>query len=334
SYSGVYETGIYHFSSTANTVIAGNTVFLPGTKVVVEENAIIRIAPTARLEFWGDTEWKANADNKGLIVSNDSMYSHGRKQDINQFDEIRFNNGSNIVNETIEGIVIKQTTNGFGFSGLNLHMKDCFLHSEQRAISTSNNTYVTIENSIIFGAASSVHSAVEIASCSGFLIKNCVFYLTPYGLRLTVVNEGTVDNNYFLTSNTAILAEFDVSATLINNTIHSSNIGIIGNLRTSISLTNNDINARIGLDLSGAFTGGNALANNFRCTERAIVYTSHYGGDFLATNSYWGADNQQAISELITDKNDFEPNHHYYNRYGIVVFMPYRTTAILNCGFR
>jgi len=327
-YSGVYSQETMEWSNSNDIYIDADTYFLENTNLEIGVGTRIFIAVNASLHIHGQLNVTSSTLNP---VEINVVPSHNP---VASFNYVRISETANVVNSTLEWMILKNSNSGLVVSADNINISNCYISSYQSALTVNSSSMIWLDSSIVTAAAGSVAYAADFTVCGSPRVTNSIIIGGDYGLRYNVVSNGIIDNCFISGRLLAISLEFDTSAALTHTNISSGSKGLRVYLRTQFSLSFSNVTAIVGVDVAGANTSGSVTRSNMDCITTAINYIAHYGGDMDATNCYWGTTDSEMIQSLIIDKNDYDVHYGWYDRLYIVLFTPFQDRKILNAGLR
>lgn len=149
---------------------------------------------------------------------------------------------------------------------------------------STENPYV-IENLTISGDD---HCVSIEGTSAHFVIRNCLFNASDLGVRLTLVNNGTIERCRFIGGNTGISVDNSSLCRFENNDISGASIGLLLTHVNNITATANSIHhCTWGIILDGvasSFSGNDVFAN---LEEGLTVIDSSANNTFLTNAVAW-----------------------------------------------
>jgi hypothetical protein len=330
--SGLFTEGEYVITAQGQSVVENDVYFFEGTNVHIEAGATIRINPGKSIFFNGQVEIAGTEDKPITFVSNDNIYQTSNRSEVSPFGSIRISDTTTITGDWIDNVVIRQSDTGLGFLGHDVHVRNSIFECQNNCITGSSGGEFEVTNCIFMMSDATDNNAVFAGTYENGSVQQSIFWDFNYGVKFSVVTTCLINKCYFLTGIQSITVEYHSDVTIQYSTVISANTGIRIHQESEYNLKYNNITAPIGIVISGTYSAGVANNNNLFCTLAAIKYFSHYGGDMNAANNFWNTTDTEQIEFLIIDKNDATIEDPSYDRYGYVIFLPFRTSAIANAG--
>lgn len=327
-FSGVYTSGEFTINNQNDVYIDSETFFFETTSLTISNGARVYIAPNTSLHIYGSLNWMADSSNPAIFnVQNDTA-------DSNRFFSIRFNATTEITRGLIDGLVVLNSTNGLLADGCTFIMRNSLMNCSNACLTVNNVEGFAIDNVLLRTSSSSVNYIIDVSNSSDVQIMRSVIYGGDYGIRFNVVTNGMASDSHIRGRLQAVAVENDSDTVIEYCDLMSTTVGIRSYLRSQVTFIYNNLSAPLGYDLGGAYTSAVINYCNLYSQNTAVKYLAHYGGDLDARNCYWNTTDPDEIAMLIIDKNDFESNHQYYDRYNIVIYNPFRTSTVTNAGVR
>lgn len=315
----------HHYLVNQDCSIMGNAV--------IEAQALISIAPTCNLRFYGNVTaaeltdfrlaWKVNSSIDIASISQAQIDAD------EYFASLVFYGSQNLIRNGIinhvgtavsfvqvNGAISNMYINHF-VTGMSL--QQCSLSVDNVTIANGTNTGVQVisdnsqsnfSNCVLYRQ----NDAMNIYSALGFSISNSYFVENNYAIRPDRFS-GTITHNAFERNNYDIF-QFQVSTStdISYNNFYHSNIWSIFPRRRAVIHNNNFFST-----------------NGFFVWIRAgAVPYSYVDNDIDATNNYWAPSDIDQYIQDANDNGDYpnEPCPHY------VVYLPKRSTKLPTAGIQ
>ncbi|GAB1367037.1 hypothetical protein MASR1M36_19080 [Candidatus Cloacimonadaceae bacterium] len=336
--SGSYTQGNYVFSAQQNTVIDDDTQFLPGTSVIVEPGALIRVNPGKRISFYGQVKMRGTETNPFRITSNDRLMSTEQVVSIANYDRVGIAESATIVDGVIEYGYFNYNTTGLVFSR-SFQVSNCIFKSSTGGIMAQgflqNSSTAEVEKCNFYSLPGAEEFNVTISSYVNVNFTGNILANTARGLSLTAAPSVMVSNNSFQNRVYGVYIHSDSALSISHNLIHCSDIGIYTYNSSTLTISYNTITASTGIRFGYVMVNATISNNNLICSDKTVHATTWGGDDINAANNYWGTTDTTQIDQSIIDKHDFSPTTHInYDILAYVLYQPLKPAFVNSAGIQ
>lgn len=316
------------FESDHHYIFEDDTEFIPGSSLIIEPGAIIRINPIANLTIHGTFTAQGEENNMFWITSNDGFNeSLIQNPSIEYFYSFELSQIS-FSNDDIAWGKITFASNSLVNNASNVILSNMIISDGDIAIVNSGNSFV-ISNSLLsnfssqpntFYGSSELLESIFYSSNNKFeinngsaLVENNYFQLNEIALR-PIFGTITITHNCF-NDNIIDIAPCGLNPVIEFNSFNYSETNIELNQGFSTfcnpTITNNNfenVNITISIFGNNSFNGGSAMGVE---------------NDIVAINNYWDLDNID--SSIIDDDEGYTYE---------VIFSPFFNSPIINAGIQ
>lgn len=316
-------SGGYSLESGRNYYITSGLVVLPEGCLNIGTDVRLFIEPGYDVNIHG----KLNIyDASSLYIgSSDGLFDGSCDQDLDKYNSITLHNQ---YNGSIQNIVIDDTMLGLRVIDSNdFAMNNTYVNAHYQGIVVVGSQNITLSQCSVNGSRETIRAALTIENSSAISMDKCHLWENYNGIQVAGTDDVAISNCYFInnSSRDVFIAE-DGSATISRCTFKSSNTAIYG-LSGQADIVYNDIQARVGINIERVGAWFSANFNNIDCTDIGIKSRCmFYNSPILhldCTRNYWYTNDQEAIAELIYDRDNVSPDEeNYHLLVTIIDFLP------------
>jgi hypothetical protein len=347
-----------------------DVTFVPGSRLEIQPNAVVRIAPGADLTIMGNFKAQGEEDNMFWVTTNDGFADDSNlklkkknvKLDSSNEPERNDNFTSSILNftfnrdsdlglynsmqlsplATVEDDLIEWGKWDWGNTCLlnqvdNLTMQNGVFRNGSRAIECNSLMHSYLKKNNLFNFIGN-QGSIKFNFVKSGLIGNNIIIESTIGMYLDNGSSPDIINNYINTSIEGMFTRYGCLSLIKNNFICSNSVGISIRGSCNEQIERNKIIAANGIDFRPTgYAGHSSFAeihfNNIDSFDFAIKLL----GSFSAHNSIdIDAVNNffyrlTDIESIIFDKNDLFGSE-AYNYTGTVIFEPFLMQEVSNAG--
>jgi len=283
------------FTANSCTYIEDNAVVSLGVNVTFSSDAVIRIAPGAKLEIHGSVLFDT-AENPVRITSADKTFEFpANSDDIEKFRKISFSANSQIQGNSIDNVVINHSIGGLTFdTDQTLSVTNMRCNDSVIGFTMYSNGNIEIENCTftqITDKATVIHS--------DYSFQNCIVGDSENGIYAHRT-DGIINRNYLFDNEIGVkVANLSVSITnneFIGNTISLTTSGSISTIENNI-FSETDIAIDLSTYSWTEFCTPTIVSNNFMQTTTNI---SIYG-----MQDFFYASRRPAVTQDINFPNNY-----------------------------
>jgi hypothetical protein len=343
-----------------------DVTFVPGSRLEIQPNAVVRIAPGADLTIMGNFKAQGEENNMFWVTSNDGFDVRGEGNPVKYVRSSHFTGQESEKGEVKSGSISHFTFplsresielyNSMQLSPIATVVDDVIEWGKWDWGNTnlwiqSNN--LTLQKGIFYQGNKGVYSPdLESISCINLLVKD-FWNESQAGVYFNSLQSGNVSKNIIIDSYNGIKIKNDTYTNISNNYISNSNNGIHVSYYSNIFAGQNDIikceNGIFVERSSSALIEENEI-EAMTCIKTYVIsdsdlsanynnlsyseYSIHIGYRSLqtydCTNNYYYTTETFEIETSIFDVSDVESSQQQY--YGDVVYEPFSYNKILEAG--
>jgi hypothetical protein len=265
-------------------VCEDDVTFVPGSRLEIQPNAVVRIAPGADLTIMGSFKAQGEEDNMFWVTSNDGFDNYEllmfnskleENYDPKNNSKLRIQNstfirrGGLVERDTLElynsmelsdiatvvDDVIEWGKWSWGNSSLGLNdfqlieVKDvCFNYTNRSLLLNDANNFI-IQRGIFRNSNSNNDGTITVSNTNESIIKNNIFSNCDSALNLNNSYDNSINNNFINNCNYGIFNTIYSQETIItNNHINTSQKAIVNFGHSTVFVMYNNIKSNIGID--------------------------------------------------------------------------------------
>lgn len=326
-----------------------DVTFVPGSRLEIQPNAVVRIAPGADLTIMGNFKAQGEEDNMFWVTSNDGFYAEVKSEkgevksgSISHFtfpisrESIELYNSMQLSPlATVENDVIEWGKWDWGFNGLlynnnTVHINNSLFKFLNCGLDIQSQDILLLTNIIFNNCSGEQNGSVFVNFSRGVDINNNIFFNNENSIKLTEVENSNIKNNYFIDGSKAIWNLSNSETIFEHNNIN--NFCGVYNVCSKITIKYNNFNCVRGIQDRRVYGyyGNSELTinrNNFNCPTWNIYSNGWYSGSeeiyHNAKYNFWGTTNLDEISDKIWDRLDEDPqNPDYFRLLAIFNYIP------------
>jgi len=328
--------------SNKHYIFESDTIFHPGSHLVIKPGTVIRIKPLAAVSIYGSLTVDSEPGKYFKVTSNDSFYN--RSNDIGHYSHITVMNSATVTNNEISNGIFS-----YGMNSLIIRVNEINVNNSTFSGRNSGLTFEQVEgisviNSIFRNTILDTQQTLYLSYVVMGYVDKSILINNSTGITLMNSTNVEISNSYFGQNDVTGIQNWYDSDNLVRNSIFVNGpVGIINRARSYLDAKYSIFETSIGvynkvMQLHSAYTTQNY--NNFNCSVYAVktdVYFNPHGGirNLDATYNYWGTTNREEIEQLIWDRNDENEGHPYYNwLLGVYDFEPFLNRPYAGAGIQ
>jgi hypothetical protein len=319
-----------------------DTIFHPGSHIVIKPGAVIRINPLAAVSIYGSLTVDTEPGKYFKVTSNDSFYN--RSNDIVHYSHFTVMNSATVTDNEISNGIFTFGMNSLVIRENAIEVRNSTFSGKNTGLTFEQVMNISVINSIFRYTTAETQQALYLSYVENGHVDKSVFINNSTGLTLMFSINVEISNSYFSQNYVLGILNWYDSDNLVRNCIFVNGpVGIINTARSYINVNYSILGTDIGIynkvmQLQWAYPIQNY--NNFDCSVYAVktdVYFNPHGGvRYLnATYNYWGTTNREEIEQLIWDRNDEVEGHPYYHwLLGVYDFEPFLNRPYAGAGIQ